>query len=205
MSKRTISGQHNGFDFVEIAGIKWSTCNIGAEKPTDTGLYFQWGDRKGYTADEVGKVKFFNWNDYKHHNGKCITKYNKIDGKRVLDLCDNAAFAYMGQGWRIPTHEDFLCLLDSTTRIWTNNYQGSGIAGMVFRDSTDATKELFFPKSNYCRGKIHELGNCCCYWTSSRPIRNDEAVYLFINNDSFTCLSSISRYFGFAIRGILTI
>ena len=45
-----------GHDFVEIGGIKWATCNIGAKKPTDPGLYFQWGNTKGYTAEEIANM-----------------------------------------------------------------------------------------------------------------------------------------------------
>jgi len=40
--------------YVEIAGIKWSTMNIGASTETDAGLYFQWGDIQGYTASQCG-------------------------------------------------------------------------------------------------------------------------------------------------------
>ena len=31
------------------SGLKWANMNIGAEKETDYGLYFQWGDTIGYT------------------------------------------------------------------------------------------------------------------------------------------------------------
>jgi len=38
-----------GHDYIEINGIKWATVDIGADSPTDAGLYFQWGDTQGYT------------------------------------------------------------------------------------------------------------------------------------------------------------
>ena len=37
----------NGFDYVDLnlpSGTKWATMNVGASKPSDYGLYFQWGD-----------------------------------------------------------------------------------------------------------------------------------------------------------------
>ena len=209
MSKNTISGQHNGFDFVEIAGIKWATCNVGAEKPTDTGLYFQWGDRKGYTADEVGKVKRFNWKDYKHHNDKRITKYTEFDGKLVLDLCDDAAFAYMGHGWRMPTLEDFRCLVNNTTQRWTNNYHRSGVAGMVFTDRTDKTKQLFFPAIGYCiDGDIYSVGWSGYYWSCSLCSGSElyGGCYLDFNGSGTTWLNgSYYRDYGSPVRGILTV
>ena len=168
MDNNIISGQHNSYDFVEIAGLKWATCNVGAEKPTDAGFYFQCGDRKGYTANEVGKVKLFNQQHYKHHNGKRFTKYNEFDNKHVLDLCDDAAFAYMGHGWRMPTEEDFRSLVVNTTHKWTSNYHRSGVAGMVFIDITDKSKKLFFPAVGYCyHGGVYSVGLDGLYWSGS--------------------------------------
>ena len=206
MINKTISGQHNGFDFIEIGGIKWATYNVGAEKPTDAGLYFQWGDRKGYTFDEVGKIKMFNRQSYKHDNGKCFTKYNGFDKKRVLDLRDDGAFAYMGQGWRVPTREDFRCLVESTTHRWTDSYQDSGIPGMVFTDITDNTKELFFPAAGKCvGGKAYYVGHIGYYWSGS--LYSGNVLYsciIHFNNDFVYCDVFSSRYQGFPIRGILT-
>ena len=201
MRKKTISGQHNGHEFVEIGGIKWATCNVGAEKPTDFGLYFQWGDRKGYTPDEVGKIKMFNLDTYKHYNGKRLTKYNKFDGKHVLDLCDDAAFAYMGHGWRMPTNDDFRCLSENTTHRWTNNYQNSGVAGMVLTDVTDDTKELFFPAAGYYHpNKNYCIGTDGFYWNNSCQDMN--GCYI-----DFCCglgtYGICNRIFGFSVRGIL--
>ena len=208
MSKNTISGQHNGHNFVEIAGLKWATCNVGAEKPTDTGLYFQWGDRKGYTANEVGKVKMFDGQHYKHHNGKRYTKYNEFDNKQVLDLCDDAAFAYMGQGWRIPTDENFRRLVQNTTQRWTKNYHRSGVAGMVFTDRTDKTKKLFFPAVGYCNyGGVYGVGLYGLYWSGSLNLRNTHGGrrYLSFNSDAVNWQGNGSRQFGFTVRGILTV
>ena len=207
MSKKTISGQHNGFEFVEIGGIKWATCNVGADKPTDMGLYFQWGDRKGYTADEVVKTKRFDLNHYKHCNGKHLTKYNEFDNKQVLDLCDDAAFAYMGQGWRMPTREDFRRLVESTTHRWTNSYHRSGVAGMVLTDITDKSKELFFPAAGYCvDGRVQGVGSIGNYWSMSIMIGSIFGAYKMFSADHFFYSDYGNlRYCGFPIRGILTL
>lgn len=39
------------YEFVDLglpSGTKWATCNVGATKPEESGLFFQWGDTKGY-------------------------------------------------------------------------------------------------------------------------------------------------------------
>ena len=205
MSKKTISGQNNGYEFVEIGGIKWATCNIGAEKPTDIGLYFQGGDRKGYAADELRIAKWFDCQSYKHYNGNRWTKYTEFDSKPVLDLCDDAAFAYMGQGWRMPTKDDFRRLFESTTHMRSYNYQNSGMVGTVFTDRTDVTKELFFPAAGYCIDcEIFYAGQIGSYWSSSvSPYDVQYAYRLYINCIYVTCDSSIFRYFGYPVRGVL--
>lgn len=51
-------------DYVEIAGIKWATMNLGATAVTDYGKYYAWGDISGYTASQVGTDKDFDGEDY---------------------------------------------------------------------------------------------------------------------------------------------
>lgn len=41
------------YEFVDLglpSGIKWATCNVGANSPEEFGLYFAWGEIEGYTA-----------------------------------------------------------------------------------------------------------------------------------------------------------
>ena len=50
---------NNGYDYVDLelpSGTIWATCNVGATKPSEPGLYFQWGDTQGYTAAQVGSA-----------------------------------------------------------------------------------------------------------------------------------------------------
>ena len=59
---------NNGYEYVDLelpSGTLWATCNVGANKPTDGGLYFQWGDTKDCTNEQVGKGKQFRWANYK--------------------------------------------------------------------------------------------------------------------------------------------
>ena len=38
--------------FVDLGlSVKWASCNVGAEKPEDFGLYFAWGETEGYTRN----------------------------------------------------------------------------------------------------------------------------------------------------------
>ena len=89
----------NGHDYVDLdlpSGTKWATMNVGASKPSDAGLYFQWGYTSGSTKDQVGKgegKKEFTWKDYKWNpsgNGNTFTKYTTTGA--TLELEDDAAY-----------------------------------------------------------------------------------------------------------------
>ena len=96
-------GEYEYVDLGLPSGLKWAKCNVGAEKETDAGLYFAWGETTGYTASQVGTDKQFSWSDYKYGNSSSdLTKYNQSDGKTVLESADDAASQIMGGDWRMP-------------------------------------------------------------------------------------------------------
>ena len=206
------------YPYVEIAGTKWATMNIGANSVTDIGLYFAWGDTQGYTAAQVGSgagQKYFGWEDYKYGNGTSspgdtgMTKYNYTDGKTVLDISDDAARANWGGSWRMPTTAEYAALGAAVNAAWTADYQGSGVAGLVCTDKTDSSKVLFFPADGGCyNGSVSDVGSDGYYWSSSvnsSHVRN--AYSLNFNNYGGSYVdwqqNGDFRCFGDAVRGVL--
>jgi hypothetical protein len=199
-------------DYVEIGGLKWATMNIGAESVTDYGQYFSWGDIQGYTAEQVGSgegKKAFNWDDYKYGNGTSnpgatgMSKYNAADGKTVLESSDDAVTAAWGDEWRMPTKDEFVTLGAAVNTAWTNDYQGSGVSGLVCTDKTDSSKVLFFPVAGYCNnGRTYLVGGY--YWSSSLY-----SNVLFSNGLAIYSSSSVNfggynyRCYGLSIRGVM--
>ena len=56
---------NNGFEFVDFglpSGTLWATMNVGASNPSDYGQYFQWGDTKGYSKEQIGEDDGQGWN-----------------------------------------------------------------------------------------------------------------------------------------------
>lgn len=196
-------------DFVEIAGIKWATMNIGANSVTDYGLYFQWGDPQGYTADQVGSdggKKAFKWADYKHCDGtnSVMTKYNNTDGKMVLDASDDAVTAAWGGNWRMPTTDEFQALGNAVTISLTNDYQGSGIKGLVCTAKDGSGAQLFFPAAGYASdGSVRNVGNYGDYWSSSLS-SDDVSLACRLHVDSSNVDWGIDgiRYRGYPVRGV---
>ena len=201
-------------DYVEIAGIKWATMNIGATAVTDPGLFFQWGDTLGYTAAQCGSgegQKYFGWADYKYGNGTSspgntgMTKYNSTDGLTTLQLSDDAANAAWGGNWRMPTSAETEALGAAVTTAWTADYQGSGVKGMICTDNTDNSKVLFFPAAGYClNGSVFDVGSYGYYWSGS--LFSGNVVYgrfmLFLSGSVFWVGNS-NRCYGHPVRGVL--
>ena len=201
-------------DYVEIGGIKWATMNVGASSITDYGLYFQWGDTQGYTAAQCGSgegKKYFGWDDYKYGNGTSspgatgMTKYNSTDGKTMLDASDDAVVAACGGNWRMPTTAEFQALGNAVTTAWTNDYQGSGIKGLVCTDKTDSAKTLFFPAAGYANdGSVDDVGDIGDYWSSSLLSGDaSNACVLWFFSHRVYWGSGSDRYFGYLVRGVL--
>lgn len=213
LQEDTLYEDANGHDYVEIAGMKWATKNIGANAVTDAGLYFQWGDTQGYTAEQVGigeGKKHFDWADYKYGNGTSspgatgMTKYNATDGKTVLELEDDAARANWGGSWRMPTKEEMQAFGAAVNAVWTDDYQGSGVAGLVCTDKTDNTKVVFFPAAGYASGAVWQDGNQSLYWSSSiYPSDIKRGCRLFSTGISLSWQSFYQRYYGLPVRPIL--
>ena len=98
---------NNCVDLGLDSGLLWAKCNMGTTDPTQPGDYYAWGEtstKKKYYSDNY---KHFKIKEYLN-----ILKYNEKDGKEVLELEDDAANAYLGVGYRIPTKEDWKELLE---------------------------------------------------------------------------------------------
>ena len=193
----------NGFDYVDLglpSGTLWATCNVGASKPSDYGLYFQWGDTSGYTADQVGTTKHFNWDNYKWNpsgDRDTFTKY-KTTGA-TLELEDDAANKNMGGDWHMPTPEQIQELIDNTISTWTTK---EGVIGKLFTSKNG--NSIFIPAAGYAwDGSLRGSGDVGNVWASvlSTGDVNDGQNLYFYSDDAY--LSSNDRSYGFSVRGVL--
>lgn len=199
------------YDYVEIGGLKWATMNVGATAVTDGGLYFQWGDTVGYTAEQVGSgegKKYFGWSDYKFggNDEGGQTKYNSSDGKTVLDLEDDAARINMGGNWRTPTSAEYQSLINATTSAWTTDYEGSGVKGLVLTSNDDSNVKLFFPAVGYAlNGTMIAFGEAGYVWSSSIGASKISSAPILFFGSGFERVSAYYRYRGFSVRGVMDI
>jgi uncharacterized protein (TIGR02145 family) len=177
-------GTEPSFDYVEIAGTKWATKNIGASSVTDYGNYYQYG--KGA-------------NDYSVTSGESY--YNGTE--KPLALSADTAVQVWGNGWHMPTTAQFTELSGATNSTWTGDYKGSGVSGLVLTDKIDNTKELFLPAAGiYQYGALFGEGYNNSYWTSIPGVTNLSNCTMAQNKANKFSITRKSRDYGLAIRAV---
>lgn len=107
----------NGHKYVEIAGLKWATMNVGATtvagSPTTCyGDYFAWGETEprysGIEISDKGKVTFTGWKSG-FENGYINSTY-VYPGS--MDMEHDAARVNWGGTWRTPTSDELIKLFN---------------------------------------------------------------------------------------------
>lgn len=180
---QSVVGEHEYVDLGLPSGLKWATCNVGAEKPEDYGDYFAWG--------ETETKSYYDWTTYKWCNGskETLTKYctdshyGTVDGKTVLDPEDDAAHANWGGEWRMPTQDEIKELKDNCTGTWTTQ---NGVEGYKVTSNKNGNS-IFFPAAGKrWHGENGEAGFDGSYWSSSiDPIYNEVPYALDFHSEGW--------------------
>ena len=187
---------HNGYEYVDLgfsSGIKWATCNVGANSPEEYGEYFAWG--------EITTKKNYNWGTYKYCNGSSSTltkyctnsNYGIVDDKTILDLEDDVASVRMGGEWRMPTRIEQEELLNNCTWEWTEE---NGVDGYRVTSHINSNS-IFLPAAGYHNANRIKNGN---YWSSS--VDSSCAYYLNFNEEGDIREYIYNRSFGFSVRAV---
>ena len=191
---------HNGHEYVDLGlSVKWATCNIGAYKPEDYGGYFAWGER---TPKET-----YDWISYKWCKGSSgtFTKYNdmgssgRVDNKRTLDYEDDAARAYRGGSWRMPTDAEWTELRTKCT--WTYTTQ-KGVKGYKVTSNRNGNS-IFLPAAGHrVNSNIYNENNYGYYWSSSLYANLPENGVTIDFTSTLVHGSSCYRCCGLSIRPV---
>ena len=184
------------YDYVDLglpSGLKWATCNVGANSPEEYGLYFAWGETTGYTSDDVKSgIREFNEDTYNAGPAASISSN--------LTLEQDAAHVNLGGNWRMPTKEEFQELRSKCNGVWTDDYNGTGVAGKVFTSKVNGNS-VFFPAAGMCNSSSVDLvGSFGCYWSASLYSSSDALAFSFYSGDQV--LAYLDGYYGLLVRGV---
>lgn len=201
----TLEAAHD--EYVDLglpSGLLWATCNVGADSPEEYGDYYAWG--------ETTTKSDYTWNTYKWCNGTfdILTKYNMnseygtIDNKTTLELSDDAASVNWGGYWCMPTEDEWQELYDNTTSEWTDDYNGTAVAGRVFTSKNNG-RTLFLPAAGYRSGTdVYDVGSDGNYWSSSLYSDRSRNAYRMKFYSGYVYQQGYNiRCYGFSVRPVL--
>ncbi|MBO7477990.1 MAG: hypothetical protein J6U04_08670 [Salinivirgaceae bacterium] len=179
------------------SGTLWTTRNLGAIAPWNSGGYYAWGETE--TKDN------YSWEAYKYCKGKknTFTKYCDVaacgyngftDNLTTLLPEDDAATAVLGYDYSMPTDADWNELDSLCYWVWTENYNNLNVSGyIVYKAKAEDDKgtingtmyygtpsasyslqdaHIFLPAAGYREGtSLYNAGSGtwgeCFYWSSS--------------------------------------
>ena len=177
-------GMINGHQYVDLglsSGLKWATCNVGADSPEDYGNYYAWGEtetKAEYTQDN--SVTF---------------------GQQLSDISGNAQYdaatANWGGSWRTPTKDEIRELIYNCN--WTPETQ-NGVDG--FKVTGNNGNYIFIPASGYRDGSSLYIYGECYYWSSTPRQYGVEFANILYSDTEFQSEDVNYRYRGLTIRPV---
>ena len=162
--------------------VKWATCNLGANHPSDCGNYYAWGEtsiKSEYTEDN-----------------SCTY------GRDMYDIAGDARYDAVrfekGENWRLPTRMEMEELVEKCLWKWTSQGGRNG-----YRVTGPSGASIFLPAAGWYLGmSLSMVGYDGYYWTSDPMIDNTQnSYYLVFDSDGYN-VDWNSRGSGFPIRPV---
>ena len=169
------------------SGTLWADRNIGATEPEEYGDFYAWG--------ETEPKNEYIWDTYKW--GADCTKYNKKDGKNVLEPEDDVVYLKTKGKSHIPTKEQMRELLDNTI---SKNQTINGVKGILYKSKVNGNN-IFLP---FAGDYYNHIGTniWSTYWSSSLDLSNHHNAHKLYNSHKTSDIFTTTRCEGFSVRGV---
>ena len=211
--RRVMGGGEKGFlagaiDMGLPSGTLWAQGNICKDAqgnysigvPSDYGCFFSWGNIDGYYWNSNSDKEDYNFNSY---------NYNLTPGSQLTasiannDAEHDAAVARLGNGWHMPTQDNFQELFSSVNCSWSKAIiNGINVLHVVSKRNGN---ELFFPYTGLrINSYIHYRENYGDYVSSTLYSATQAHDTSFNSEGYVTVLWRNPRYYGFPIRPVYT-
>ena len=209
----------NGQYYVDLGlSVKWAVHNIGANNRAEIGGYYLWGEinPKKYTYGKPYQYKFYATPEPYSGYDIIITKYLThnfhggsygpyIDDKSILEPEDDVVSALWGDGWRMPTIDEYKELINNCSFRWgiIGDTEGLFVTSkkVGFEDNY-----LFLPAGgSMSTGSYDPLskGTAGCYWSSSLFEEIPDMSYYLDFSSQKIKDSFIFRDYALTIRGVI--
>ena len=186
---------NNGHDYVDLglpSGLKWATCNVGANSPEVYGQYFAWGEIT--TKDNYSDSNCPTYGLSKSE----LESQGYIDSEGNLTSQYDAATANWGGTWRMPTRAEYNELLNNCTWTWTTQ---NGVNG--YKVTGPNGNSIFLPAAGYRNGASLSYAGSFGYYWSSTPNDDSSVYYLNFSSSIHNVNNGRNRYYGRTVRPVL--
>lgn len=189
--------------------VKWAKCNIGASDIGEYGGIYLWAGTNDFSYLHSHDVDYslspyfsgtntkLSWSKYvSSSSSEWWGGTGEPDNKMTLDPEDDVAQVVLGDDWRMPTAAEWQELLDNCTCEPTDNFYGTGVAGLMVRSKkTGYThKLLFFPADRYRKQSINGYDVMCgTYLSSSLSPESSSVSYCFYFCTEFNLICNHAR------------
>ena len=200
--------------------VKWADMNLGAEKESDYGDFYAWGETETYYSSlnpitwkegkSAGYTSSNGWPSYKYHDGSAFTKYTGSD-KTVLDAEDDAVVQKLGGGWRLPTKAEWEELLRTSPSYtgadkiegyeWKTELVDGHVGYRITRTSNGAN--IFLPAAGECYDTaLRSQGTNGLYWSSTLADSDVQRAWSLNFTSSKVEMDDDGRFRGYSIRPV---
>lgn len=201
------------YDAIDLGlenGVLWSTCNLMASSPDETGSFYAWGETEPKQSYLLDNYKWYNT------SGFSLTKYRNADDGRfiTLEAEDDAANVNMGGEWRIPTNQEIIDLCNKCYAVWGKLNDADGIL-FISKQEGHKGNTVFLPlaglKDNYYQSITSSNMLIGFYWSSTLSRSDDFSAYYFqlfnmpesdLNKTYYADITT-KRYSGACIRPVV--
>ncbi len=184
-AEATIGGEQVDVNWVQLweDGPKFAEYNVGVTdgKTTSYGGYYAWGGSQTMVDD---------------HN----------TGTADLTGDSDTATKLWGNNWRMPTKDEFVALKNNCTCTWTEDYNGTGINGLLCKGKAGTAYEnncIFLPAAGYALNKIWNANELGAYWSSFASTNVSIATYMTFESALSLTLTTTTRSSLSSVRAVL--
>lgn len=176
-------------DAVDLGlSVKWASHNLGASKAEEAGPFFAWG--------ETQPKEFYDEDEYAYYD---VDYADYIDiGENISGTKYDAAHIHWGNGWCMPTWEQFNELIKKCSWQWgkyngVNGYKVTGPNG----------NSIIFPAGGHRIGKTDFDNNKVIgVWSADLVKGVGSRAYGMRGDSENTSRNNAPRYYGYNIRPV---
>ena len=216
-------------DYVDLglpSGLKWATCNIGANRPEQVGNFYAWGETVSKKKYVIKNYKFFKMplktrllsalkptlKYLEYISDYSTPEYTSLSQIINLNINDDVSYATYGIGWKIPTKQDYEELIANCISKMVC-VDGISCIKLTSKVNGYEDRSICFPLSDFRNdqhGMSHKKNNkkeeapsgVFCWTSTIRSCQSKDSYAFHSGKYGDTSIITAFRFIGMPIRPV---